>query len=230
MTTLSRLNREKGMATALAAQQPTVSNRYNPTLDFRNFMIPALLIILLIIICGFLPALNIVSEKESGTIEAMNVTPVGRLTFVLSKLIPYWLTALLVVTMGMLIGWLVYGLAPAGSLWAIYLATILFSFVMSGLGVAIANKSATMLQAIFVMFAFIVIFQLMGGLFTPISSMPGWAQIITYALPPRYFNEIIRAIYLKGADIPDLWQQYLALTILALAICTAAALTYRKRN
>ena len=207
----------------------TVSDRYNPTLNFRNYMIPALLIILLIIICGFLPALNLVSEKETGTIEAMNVTPVGRFTFVLSKLIPFWITGILVITVGMLIGWLVYGLYPEGSIWAIYLAAILFSLIMSGIGVAIANQSSTMLQAIFVMFAIIVIFQLMGGLFTPISSMPQWARIITYALPPRYFNEIIRAIYLKGTTVSDLWVQFISLAGIAFAVCLAAALSYKKR-
>lgn len=216
----------------LIAQMPeiTVSDRYNPTLNFRNFMIPALMIILLIIICGFLPALNLVSEKESGTIEALNVTPVGRFTVVLSKLIPFWVTGILLVTVGMLIGWLVYGLRPEGSIGAIYLAAILFSLIMSGLGVAIANKSATMLQAIFVMFAFIVIFQLMGGLFTPISSMPEWAQIVTYAVPPRYFNDIMRAVYLKGATMSDLWQQYVCMAGIAAGVCLLAALTYKKRS
>ena len=192
-------------------------------------MILALLIILLIIICGFLPALNLVSEKETGTIEAMNVTPVGRFTFVLSKLIPFWITAIFVITVGMLIGWLVYDLWPVGSVWDIYVAAILFSLVMSGLGVVIANRSATMLQAIFVMFAFIMIFQLMGGLFTPISSMPQWAQIVTYTVPPRYFNEIIRAIYLKGASMSDLWLQYVCLAGIAALISVFAAWSYKKR-
>lgn len=228
LNTLSQWRTQEGLITSMP--DVTVKDRYNPTLNFKNFMIPALLIILLIMICGFLPALNLVREKETGTIEAMNVTPVSRFTFVLSKLIPYWVTALLVVSVGMLIGWLVYGLRPEGSVWAIYLATILFSLVMSGLGVVSANKSATMLQTIFVMFAFIMIFQLMGGLFTPISSMPEWAQIITYALPPRYFNEIIRSIYLKGASISDLWAQYTCLAALALAICLLAARTYKKRS
>ena len=208
----------------------TVSHRYNPTLNFRNFMIPALMIILLIIICGFLPALNLVSEKETGTIEAMNVTPVGRFTFVLSKLIPFWVTGILVISEGMLIGLLVYGLRPAGSVWAVYLAAILFILIMSGIGVAIANGSSTMLQSIFVMFAFIVIFQLMGGLFTPISSMPQWAQSVTYAIPPRYFNEIIRAVYLKGATVWDLRVQYICLATLAAGICVLAAMTYKKRS
>ena len=117
-----------------------------------------------------------------------------------------------------------------GNIGAIYLAAILFSLVMSGLGVTIANRSSTMLQSIFVMFAVIVIFQLMGGLFTPISSMPQWAQIITYTIPPRYFNEIIRSLYLKGATVSDLWLQYTCLAAIAAAVCIAAALTYRKRT
>lgn len=211
-------------------RQINILNCYNPSLNFRNYMIPALMVVLIIIICGFLPALNLVSEKESGTIEAMNVTPVGKFTFVLSKLIPYWLVGTVVVSFGMLIGRAVYGLSPAGNVADIYLAALLFSLVMSGLGVTIANKSATVLQSTFMMFAFIMIFQLMGGLFTPVSSMPQWAQYITYAVPPRYFNEIMRAIYLKGAGIADLGFQYLALGGFAILFCGLAALTYKKRN
>lgn len=208
----------------------SVLNMYNPTLDFRNYMIPALIVILLIIICGFLPTLNLVSEKESGTIEAINVTPVGKFTFVLSKLIPYWIIGLFVVTVGMVIGWAVYGLRPQGSVLGFYLASVLFSLVMSGLGVLIANKSNTMMQSIFVMFAVIILFQLMGGLFTPISSMPRWAQCITYAIPPRYFIEIMRALYLRGTPIAELLPQYGALALYATVLCGLAAITYRKQN
>ncbi len=225
--TLSGWQAEQGLS--LPLKENSVVNQYNPTLDFRNYMIPALMVVLLIIICGFLPALNLVSEKESGTIEAMNVTPIGRIEFVLSKLIPYWAVGFLVVTVGMLIGWLVYGLVPEGNIVSIYLAAILFSLVMSGLGVFIANQSGTILQSIFLMFAFIVIFQLMSGLFTPIASMPRWAQCLTYAIPPRYFIEIMRSIYLKGATITDLWTQYAALSGFAFLFCFVAALTYRKR-
>ena len=227
-STLTEWQKAQGKDTPVSAT--SVMNRFNPTLDFRNYMIPALMVVLIIIICGFLPTLNLVSEKESGTIEAMNVTPVGRLTFVLSKLIPYWVVGLLVVTVGMIIGWLVYGLVPAGNIADIYIAAILFSLVMSGLGVTIANKSATILQSIFMMFAFIMIFQLMGGLFTPIASMPQWAQYFTYAVPPRYFIEIMRSVYLKGASISDLMPQYLALSGFAVMLCAIAALTYKKRS
>ena len=228
MATLNQWRSENGIT--VTVPETSVINLYNPTLNFRNYMIPALIVVLLIIICGFLPALNLVSEKESGTIEAMNVTPVSRFAVVLSKLIPFWIVGLIVVTVGMMIGWLVYGLKPAGSLGAIYLVTILFSLTMSGLGVAIANRSATMLQSIFVMFAFIMIFQLMGGLFTPIQSMPEWAQYITYAIPPRYFIEIMRSVYLKGAGIADLWPQYAAISVFALFFSVLAAITYNKRS
>ena len=225
--TIAHWQTEQGAAPP--AEAVSVVNCFNPTLDFRNYMIPALMVVLIIIICGFLPTLNLVSEKESGTIEAMNVTPVGKFTFVLSKLIPYWAAGLLVVTIGMTTGWLVYGLVPAGSVGAVYLAAVLFSLVMSGLGVSIANKSGTILQSIFVTFAFIMVFQLMGGLFTPVSSMPGWAQKLTYAIPPRYFIEIMRAVYLKGATVADLWLQYALLAAFAALFCAVAALTYRKQ-
>ena len=227
MESITRWQNENGMT--VSESNISVINRYNPTLDFRNYMIPALMVVLLIIICGFLPALNLVSEKETGTIDAMNVTPVSRLTFVMSKLIPFWAVGIIVVTVGMLVGWLVYDLAPTGNIAAIYLATILFSLVMSGFGVSVANYSSTMLQSIFVMFAFIMIFQLMSGLFTPIGSMPQWAQSITYFIPPRYFIEIMRSIYLKGAPLAELFPQFLALLGFASFFCSIAALSYKKQ-
>lgn len=226
--TLTHWKEDRGMP--VHRPELCVTDYFNPTLNFKNYMIPALMVVLLIIICGFIPTLNLVSEKEQGTIEAINVTPVGRVTFVLSKLLPFWIIGVIVVTVGIIIGWLVYGLVPAGDLTLIYLAAVLFSLVMSGLGVTIANRSSTMLQSIFVMFAFIMIFQLMSGLFTPIGSMPGWAQTITYAIPPRYFIEIMRSVYLKGSSFTDLSGQFLILTAFAVVFLMLASLTYRKRT
>ena len=215
---------------AMPKNPTSVINLYNPTLNYRNYMIPALMGILLIIICGFLPTLNLVSEKERGTLDAINVSPVTRSQFVLAKLIPFWIVGILVVTVGIVIGRLVYGLTPVGNIGIIYLAAVLFSLIMSGLGLTIANRSSTMLQSIFVMFAFIIIFQLMSGLFTPIASMPEWAQYLTYGIPPRYFIEIMRAVYLKGTHISELWLQFALLTAFAFFTCALAAYTYRKRN
>nr|WP_122119852.1 ABC transporter permease [Alistipes megaguti] len=208
----------------------TVQNRFNPTLDYRHYMIPALMIMLFILICGFLPALSIVGEKERGTIEQINVTPVGRLTFTLSKLIPYWLIGLFVLTAAMAVARLVYGLAPAGSVGAVYLGAMLFILTISGFSLTVANFSQTMQQTMFVMFFFIMIFVLMSGLLTPIASMPEWAQRITYVLPPRYFVEILRAVYLKGTTILELGTSYIALGLFALLFNGLAAVTYHKRQ
>lgn len=228
MNTLKTLNAEQGVP--VPEERVFVQNRYNPTLDYPIYMIPALMIILVIMICGFLPALNLVGEKESGTIEQINVSPVGRLTFTLSKLIPYWIIGLVVLTLAMIIAWAAYGLVPVGSVLTIYVATLLFSFVMSGLGVSIANCSSTMQQSMYVMFFFIIIFQLMSGLMTPIDSMPQWAQYITYAIPPRYFIEIMRSVYLKGSLLADLWQDFAMLAGFAVIMCAIAMLTYKKQS
>ena len=207
-----------------------VQNRYNPTLNYPYFMVPALMIILLILICGFLPGLNLVSEKEFGTIEQINVTPVSRFLFTLAKLIPYWIIGFVVLTLAMLLAWWVYGLTPAGSVGAVYLAALFFILTMSGLGIIIANRSSTMQQTMFVMFFFIMIFVLMSGLLTPIESMPAWARDITYLLPPRYFVTVMRAVYLKGASVVELWPQYLALVGFAALFNAVAALTYKKQS
>lgn len=207
-----------------------INYMYNPTLEYRNTMIPALMIMLLIMLCGFLPTLNLVSEKEKGTIEQMNVSPIKTTVFVLSKLIPYWIIGLIDISLAMLIAAFVYGLAPAGSLVAIYSATILFVFVVSGIGIIVANSSIKMSQSMFLMFFVVIIFVLMSGLLTPISSMPDWAQYITYGLPPRYFIDIMRSIYLKATPIADLWVQYLALAGFSILTNTLAAITYRKQH
>ena len=225
---VAELRGERGLS---AQPDPVVvENRYNPTLEYRNYMIPALMIMLLIMLCGFLPALNLVGEKERGTIEQINVTPVGRLTFTLAKLIPYWIIGLAVLTVAMSLAWLVYGLTPVGAVGAVYLAAALFIVTMSGLGVAIANRSDTMQQTMFVMFFFVMIFVLMSGLITPIASMPGWAQAITRLLPPRYFIGIMRAVYLKGTALGELWGDYAALAGFALVFGMSAILTCRKRT
>lgn len=226
-STLSELGSEKSPAEI--SELITLQNRFNPTLDYRHYMIPALMIILFVLICGFLPALSIVGEKESGTIEQINVTPVGRFTFTLAKLIPYWLIGLFVLTVAMGVAWLFYGLVPTGSVGAIYLGAVLFILTISGFSLTIANFSETMQQTMFVMFFFIMIFMLMSGLLTPIDSMPAWAQKFTIILPPRYFVEILRSVYLKGTTIAELWNDYAALGAFAFLFNTLAAVTYKKQ-
>jgi len=129
-------------------------NKFNAELNYKDYMVPALMVMLLTMLCGFLPALNIVSEKEIGTIEQINVTPVTKAVFILSKLIPYWIIGFIVLTIGMIIAWLIYGLIPLGNLLTIYAGAIVYVLVVSGFGLVISNYSGTMQQAMFVMFFF----------------------------------------------------------------------------
>ena len=217
---------------AASSVQPSVSvsekNLYNPHLNYKLFMVPALMVMLVTVICGFLPALNIVSEKEVGTIEQMNVTPVGKFKFILAKLIPFWVVGFVVLTLSFGLAWLIYGILPVGSLGIIYLLSALFVLVMSGFGLVISNHSATMQQAMFVMFFFIIILLLMSGLFTPVMSMPQWAQIITILNPLKYFVDIMRMVYLKGSGLADLSLQIGALLAFATLFNFWAVKSYRK--
>lgn len=210
----------------------TVDFRYNfnPHLDYKVFMVPALMVMLLTLLTGFLPALNIVGEKEAGTIEQMNVTPVKKLMFVLAKLIPYWIIGLVVMIICMGLGAWVYHLYPTGSLLTIFLFATIYILLVSGLGLVISNYSDTMQQAMFVMFFFMMIMLLMSGLFTPVSSMPDWAQKITIFNPLKYFMEVMRLVYLKGSAFREMIPQFIALCSFAFVLNTWAIISYRKNN
>lgn len=205
-------------------------NNFNPYLDYKLFMIPALIAMLLTMIAGFLPALNIVSEKEIGTIEQINVTPVNKFIFILSKLIPYWVIGFVVISICFILSALVYGIYPSGNLITIYFFASLYILVISGLGLVISNYSSTIQQAMFIMFYFMMIFNLMSGLFTPINSMPGWAQDITIFIPLKYFIQVLRMIYLKGSSISDLVTEAIALISFALFFNIWAVISYKKSS
>jgi ABC-2 type transport system permease protein len=204
--------------------------RYNPRLEYPVFMVPALMVMLLTMLCGFLPALNIVGEKESGTIEQMNVTPVRKFPFILSKLIPYWIVGFIVLTICFGVARLAYGLAPRGSLLTIYLFASVFSLAFSGFGLVISNYAKTIQQAMFMMFFFVITFVLMSGLYTPVASMPDWAQVVSRFSPLRYFIQVMRLVYLKGSGVRDLMSSLVALCGFALFFNLWAVLSYRKKN
>ena len=203
-------------------------NLYNPNLNYKLFMVPALMVMLLTLICGFLPALNIVGEKEAGTIEQINVTPVSKFTFILAKLLPYWLIGFIVLTICFILAWALYGIVPVGHFLIIYFFAVLFVLSMSGLGLVISNHSATMQQSMFVMWFCMLILILMSGLFTPISSMPGWAQVITVFNPLKYLMQVMRMVYLKGSGMVDLLPQLGALLLFALVLNIWAVRSFKK--
>lgn len=204
--------------------------RFNPSLKYKIFMIPALMIMMLSIITGFLPALNIVTEKENGTMEQMNVTPVSKFSFILSKLIPYWIIGFVVLTVCLIVAWLVYGLVPVGKLYLIYLFTSIFVFAYSGFGLVVSNYATTVQQAMFMMFFFIMTFIFMSGLYTPIENMPEWAQLISNYSPLKYIIRVFRMIYLKGSGFGELISPFIALCAFALFFNAWAVISYRKKN
>ena len=205
-------------------------NRFNPHLNYKLFMVPVLMVVLMMLLCGFLPALSIVGEKESGTIEQLNVTPMGKFLFILSKLIPFWVIGFIVLSYCFLLAWLFYGITPVGSYLTIYLFALFFVLGISGFGLVISNYSSTMQQAMFVMFFFIIIFLLMGGFFTPIKSMPAWAQVITVVNPLKYFVQVMRSVYLKGSGIGELLPQLFAQCCFVLLFTVWAVRSYRKTS
>lgn len=225
----NRLNEQMGYGSS-GAGEINVSYRFNKKLDYKSYMLPALMVMLMAMLCGFLPAMNIVSEKEKGTIEQINVTPVGRFVFILAKLIPYWVIGFFVLNLCFAIAALVYNLHPVGSVLTMYLYSLLFLLTVSGMGLIISNYSDNIQQAMFVMLFFVLIFILMSGLFTPISSMPVWAQAITAINPLTYYNVVLRGVYLKGAGVGDMLPQLYALIAFAVALNLWAVLSYKKRE
>ena len=202
--------------------------KFNPHLKYTIFMVPALMVMALTMLCGFLPALNIVSEKENGTMEQINVTPITRTLFIVSKLIPYWIMGFLVLTVSFGLAYLIYGLVPVGSLLTIYFFASIFILGISGMGLLISNYSDTMQQAMFVIFFFLLIMILLSGLFTPIENMPQWAQYITDFNPLKYFMQVMRSVYLKGSQAFELTHQLLAMSVFAIVFNVWAVWSYRK--
>ena len=201
---------------------------YNKHQDYKVFMIPALMGILMMMLCGFLPALNIVGEKEKGTIEQINVTPVSKWSFILAKLIPYWFIGLVVLTLCLVLSWLVYGITCQGPLWLVYLLAILLALFFSSFGLIVSNYSDTMQQAMLVMWFFVVCLMLLSGLFTPVRSMPDWAYLTTYINPMHYFADAIRTIFVRGGTFQNIAHQVAALAIIASLMGVWAVQSYKK--
>ena len=210
--------------------QPSILLLYNQHQNYKLYMIPALLAIVMMLMTGFLPTLNIVGEKEAGTIEQINVTPVSKWAFILSKLIPYWLIALFVITVCLLLAWLVYGITPVGPLWLVYVLAMLLALFFSSFGLIISNYSDTMQQAVFVMWFFVVCIMLLSGLLTPTRSMPQWAYLTTYVNPMHYFIEAIRTVFIRGGTLQHVWHQIVALFVIGVFMASWAAQSYKKNS
>jgi ABC-2 type transport system permease protein len=203
-------------------------NWYNPYLSYFLFMVPGLMVSLLTGIGAFSASLNIVKEKEIGTIEQINVTPIKKYHFILGKLIPYWVLAMFVFTIGMLVSRFVYGIIPVGSIPLLYAFLAIYLITLLGAGLLISTYSDTQQQAISVAFFFVLIFNFISGIFTPIDSMPDWAKVLAYISPISHFAQVMRMVVLKGSTLRDVLPHLLPVFVLGVILNTWAVLNYRK--
>lgn len=206
------------------------SNWFNPEGEYRFYIVPGVLVLLLTMIGGFLSALNIVREKESGTIEQINVTPIKKWEFILGKLIPFWVVGMVVFSVGLVVAWAVYGIVSKGSLLLLYSFAGLYLVALLGFGLLISTYSNNQLQAMFVAFFFMMIFMLMSGLFTSVESMPSWARTIANLTPITHFIKVVRMIVLKGSGFADIQLEFLYQLIFATILNGWAIWNYRKTS
>ena len=204
------------------------SHWFNPDLNYQTYMVPGILVVLVTMIGTFLSAMNIVREKEIGTIEQLNVTPIRKYHFIIGKLVPFWILALIELAFGLVIARLVFDTPMLGSLPLLFGLAGMYLLVMLGFGLWISTLADTQQQAMFVAWFFVVIFILMSGLFTPIESMPVWAQKLTLLNPVAYFMKIMRRVLLKGAGFEAVQTQFWALTVYGICMLSLAVRKYRK--
>ncbi|SHL44148.1 ABC-2 type transport system permease protein [Chitinophaga jiangningensis] len=208
----------------------TYNTWYNPREQYKYYMVPGIFVLLLTLIGGFMSALNIVKEKEIGTIEQINVTPIRKWEFISGKLIPFWLMGLIIFTIGLLVAWVVYGIVSVGPLWLLYLFAAVYLVALLGFGLLISTYSANQVQAMFLAFFFMLIFMLMSGLFTATESMPGWARTISALTPVTHFVKVIRMVMLKGSGFADVQLEFLYEIAFALVLNAWAVFNYRKTS
>ncbi|MEP6732845.1 MAG: ABC transporter permease [bacterium] len=223
--------RERGSdITPLAKSQPTIDARargwYNPELNYRDYMVPGILVQLVTVVGTLLTAMNIVREKELGTLDQLSVTPLSQGVFIAAKLIPLWLIALLELALGLLVARFVFHVPMIGSLTLVFAAAGLYLIAALGIGLFVSTLAGTQQQAMFVTFFILMIYLLMSGLFTPIRSMPEWAQWITQVNPVKHFIGIMRAVLLKGAGVGDVLQPLGALAVFGVVVLTLAVRQY----
>jgi ABC-2 type transport system permease protein len=203
---------------------------YNKTLNYKTYMVPGILVLLVTMITLFLSGMNIVREKEIGTLEQINVTPIKKHQFIIGKLFPFWIIGFGLLTIGLIISKVIFNTPMVGSLGLIYFYTAIYLLVVLGMGLFISNFTDTQQQAMFIAWFFIVIFILMSGLFTPIESMPKWAQILTEFNPIKYFVEVMRMVMLKGSSLIDILPLLVKTTVYALIMNGLAVWSYKKTS
>ncbi len=201
---------------------------YNPELNYKFYMLPGILVVLITVVGMFLTALNIVREKEMGTIGQINVTPIKKYQFILGKMIPFWCIALFELAFGLLVGKLLFNIPMEGSLLLLFGFTAVYLFLILGLGLFMSTMAQTQQQVMFFSYFFMLTFILMSGIFTPEESMPYWAQKVNIINPIAYFMRAIRMIMLKGSGFWDVMPEMASLALYGGIVLSLAVWRYRK--
>lgn len=201
---------------------------YNPDFNYQLYMVPGILALLVTMIASFLSAMNIVFEKETGTIEQINVTPVSKLHFILGKLIPFWVLGMISLTLGFVVSWVIHGIWPVGHFVVMYAFSAIYLIAILGFGLLLSSFADNQQQATFISFFFIMVFVLLSGLFTPAESMPDWAKILNQLNPVTYMIIVMRAVIIKGSGFADLAPNFLIMVGFGVVFVTLAIYRYRK--
>jgi ABC-2 type transport system permease protein len=201
---------------------------YNPDLDYKIYMLPGILVILVTLIGMILTALNLVREKELGTAEQINVTPIRKIQFIIGKLVPFWIIALLELCFGLLVGRILFDLPMEGSLLLLFAFASLYLLVAMSIGLFISTVSRTQIQVMFVILFFLLTFILMAGIFTSAESMPDWAIRVNTVNPLAHFIKVNRMILLKGSGFSDITREFYYMGVYALVMMSLATWRYRK--
>jgi ABC-2 type transport system permease protein len=192
--------------------------------------VPGILVALVTIIGTLVTAQNIAREKEMGTLEQLNVTPITKAEFITAKLLPFWVLGLLDLAAGLIVGMLVFDVPMRGNPALLFLAAAVYLLAALGIGLWISTVVETQQQAMFVTFFVLMIYLLMSGLFTPVDSMPRWVQLLSELNPVRHFVSIARAILVKGAGLVEISRPLGILAVYAALILTIAVRQYDKRT
>lgn len=208
-----------------------IGNRYwyNEMLNYKYYMLPGILGILVTAIGFLLAGLNLVREKEIGTIEQINVTPVRKYQFIIAKMVPFLIIGLVDLTAGLIIGKIAFNIPFEGSIALLFLCATIFLIAILGFALFVSTFSGTQQQFMFIAFFFMIIFILMSGIFTPLESMPIWAQKLDLLNPVAYIMRINRMVMLKGSSIRDVSTDIYSLIIISIFFTSFAVRRYRKR-
>jgi ABC-2 type transport system permease protein len=221
-------------ASAAAAQgglDPRVRVWFNPTIESRYFMLPGIFALLLLVVTANLSSMAIVREREIGTLEQLNVTPLGRVQLIVGKLLPYGAIGMIdaMIVLVVIIFW--FQVPLRGSFWLLLAMSCVYLLTTLGLGLFISTIAHTQQQAMMTStFFFMTPMLYLSGFIFPIENMPAWIQPLTYLIPLRYFVIILRGIFLKGVGIETLWPQVLALFAWGVTILALAVLRSNKRS